>query len=111
SREVKADLLGVAEDRDILVATQKTFTDGIEASEAVDKDVSIGDAVVVLGNSQGRNVVTEIEGKVTGVGPELIEVDAKFVPGNSGSPIIHVKSGKVIGVATFVTVRQPDVIS
>lgn len=111
SREVKADLFGVAEDRDILVATQKTFTEGIEASEAVDKDVSIGDAVVVFGNSQGRNVVTEIEGKVTGVGPELIEVDAKFVPGNSGSPIIHVKSGKVIAVATFVTVRKMDGVS
>lgn len=111
SREIKADLLGIAGDRDLIVATQKGFTEGIEASEAVDKEVSIGDAVVVLGNSQGKNVVTEIEGKVTGIGPELIEVDAKFVPGNSGSPIIHVKSGKVIAVATFVTVRKPDVIS
>ena len=29
-------------------------------------------------------------------------------PGNSGSPIIHVKTGKVIGVATYLIVKQHD---
>jgi hypothetical protein len=111
SQELKPDLFGVAEDRDIVVATQTGSTEGIPASEAVDKDVAIGDDVVVLGNSQGSSVVTEIAGKVTGIGPDLIEVDAKFVQGNSGSPIIHVKSGKVIGVATFVTIRELDAIT
>lgn len=28
------------------------------------------------------------------------------MPGNSGSPIIHVKSGKVIGIATYLKTRQ-----
>jgi hypothetical protein len=111
SHDVRASVFGVAQDRDIIVASQNAFTDGIEASEAVDKDVSIGDAIVVLGNSQGKNVVTEIEGRVIGLGPELVEVDAKFVSGNSGSPIIHVKTGKVIAVATFVTVKKADAIS
>ena len=46
----------------------------------------IGDPVVVLGNSDGRGVVTEIRGKVIGVGPREIEVDAAFVIGNSGAP-------------------------
>jgi hypothetical protein len=59
-----------------------------------------------LGNSLGSDVVTEIPGKVTGVGPDLIEVDAKFVHGNSGSPIVHVKTGKVLAIATFVVARK-----
>jgi hypothetical protein len=35
-------------------------------------------------------------------------VDALFVPGNSGSPIIHLKTGKVIGVATYALIRRYD---
>jgi hypothetical protein len=35
-------------------------------------------------------------------------VDAPFQPGNSGSPIIHLKTGKVIGVATYLTIKKYD---
>ena len=61
----------------------------------------IGDPVVVLGNSDGRGVVTEIRGKVIGVGPREIEVDAAFVVGNSGSPVLD-RNGRVIGLATYL---------
>lgn len=69
--------------------------------EDVATNVSIGDEVVVLGNAEGAGVVNTLIGKIVGIGPNLVEVDAPFVPGNSGSPIIHLKSGKVIGVATY----------
>lgn len=59
-------------------------------------------SIKILGNSDGSGVVTHLEGKVLGVGPELIEVDAKFIQGNSGSPILS-EAGTVLGVATFVT--------
>ncbi len=62
---------------------------------------NIGDPVVVLGNSDGRGVVTEIRGKVIGVGPREIEVDAAFVVGNSGSPVLD-RRGRVIGIATYL---------
>lgn len=80
----------------------KTF----QLMENLDTNVKIGDAVVVLGNAQGARVVKPVEGKVVGVGPNLVEVDAPFVPGNSGSPIVHQASGKVLGVATYLIERK-----
>jgi hypothetical protein len=62
----------------------------------------------VLGNAEGAGVINTIKGRIVGVGPDLVEVDAPFVPGNSGSPIIHLKTGKVIGVATYLIVKQYD---
>ena len=56
-------------------------------------------------------MVGTIIGKIVGIGPDLVEVDAPFVPGNSGSPIVHLKSGKVIGVATYTVTRQYDLAS
>ena len=67
----------------------------------------IGDPVVVLGNSDGRGVVTEIRGKVIGVGPREIEVDAAFVIGNSGSPVLD-RHGRVIGIATYLRDCRDD---
>jgi hypothetical protein len=95
---------------DLAVAGQNTVSHGLELAD-VDKEVRIGDDVVVLGNSLGSDVATEIPGKVTGIGPSLVEVDAKFVEGNSGSPIIQVKTGKVIGIATFVLLPRVTVAS
>jgi hypothetical protein len=37
-----------------------------------------------------------------------VEIDAPFVRGNAGSPIVHLKSGKVIGVAAYLSVRKYD---
>ncbi len=101
--------LSVADDYDVAAFPQTTVKKGgIEILDNVEKNVSLGDDVVVLGNSLGAAVVTKITGKVTGIGPELIEVDAKFVAGNSGSPIIHLKTGKAIGIATFSMIRKMD---
>ena len=79
-----------------------------EVMLGVDEKVTIDDEVVVLGNSEGAGVINTIKGRVVGVGPQLVEVDAPFQPGNSGSPIVHLKSGKVIGVATYLTVKKYD---
>ncbi|WP_158279852.1 S1 family peptidase [Coraliomargarita sinensis] len=65
-------------------------------------DVSIGDRITVMGNSDGAGVATKLRGDVDGIGPEEIEISAKFVPGNSGSPIVHDKLGKVIGIVSYM---------
>lgn len=81
----------------------------LEVMQGVDQNAAIGDDVVVLGNAEGEGVINTIIGKIVGVGPNLVEIDAPFVPGNSGSPIVHLKSGKVIGVATYTVTRKYDV--
>jgi hypothetical protein len=55
--------------------------------------------------------INTITGRIVGIGPDLVEVDAPFQPGNSGSPIIHLKSGKVVGLATYVIVRNQDLLT
>ncbi len=79
-----------------------------EIMQGVDENVTIDDEIVVLGNAEGAGVINTIKGKIVGVGPQLVEVDAPFQPGNSGSPIIHLKTGKVIGVATYLTIKKYD---
>ncbi len=68
--------------------------------------VGMSQPIAVYGNSLGSGVATELKGRILGVGPEKIEVDAEFVRGNSGSPILDAQ-GQVIGVATFVTRTAP----
>lgn len=84
---------------------------GMEMMTEVDRNVAIGDAVAVLGNPEGARVIKPLVGKIVGIGPNLVEVDAAFVPGNSGSPIVHLKTGKVVGVATYLMLREVDALT
>jgi len=65
-------------------------------------EVQIGQDITVMGNSGGANVATRLEGVIRGIGPEELEVSAKFVPGNSGSPIVHNDLGTVIAIASYL---------
>jgi hypothetical protein len=40
------------------------------------------------------------KGKLLGIGPEKVEFDNPIYHGNSGGPVIHTKSGQVLGVVT-----------
>ena len=83
----------------------------MEMMTGVEKNAAVGDDVAVLGNSDGDRVIKPLMGKLVGIGPDRVEVSAEFVHGNSGSPIIHVKSGKVIGIATFYKKTYVDPIT
>ncbi len=95
-----------AKDYDIARLTTKEKLVPLPVMVGVDRTVKIGDAIVIFGNSEGAGVFAPVEGKITGLGPRLIEFDAPIVPGNSGSPIIHVASGKVIGIASHIINRS-----
>lgn len=88
---------------DLIAILVSAGGDGIPTIDSVDEEVSVGDDVVAFGNALAGGVINPLLGKVVGLGPRTIEVSAQFEPGNSGGPIIHLRSGKVIGVATYAT--------
>jgi hypothetical protein len=106
--EVKVGAAYVAVGHDIFSMATAPGGKPLEIMTEVDQNASIDDDVVVLGNAEGGGVINTLKGKIVGVGPNLVEVDAPFLPGNSGSPIIHVKTGKVIGVATYMMILKYD---
>lgn len=98
--------LGV--DHDIFKGTLSGTPPALEVMKSIDSTAKIGDPIVVLGNPEGAGVIKPLEGRIVGIGPNLVEVDAPFVPGNSGSPIVHVATGQVIGIATYAIIRKVD---
>ncbi|GHB96521.1 hypothetical protein GCM10007047_10510 [Cerasicoccus arenae] len=93
---------------DIAVIAVNNTQGSLKAAINVAEDTHIKDRVVVPGNKLGGGVVTQVEGQVLGIGPDRVEIDARFVPGNSGSPIIDLDTGEVIAVATYVRKDMPD---
>lgn len=69
----------------------------------------IGDGILALGNSSGEGVVTSVSGKLLGVGPSEVELDAKVVPGNSGGPVVIEGTQKVIGLVTRASAAKCDI--
>jgi hypothetical protein len=96
----------LAVEHDICKIKMPAGTPSIEGMTEVEANAKIGDAIVVIGNAEGAGVVHPFEGHIVGIGPTLVEVDAPFVSGNSGSPIIHLATGKVIGIATYLVTRS-----
>jgi hypothetical protein len=96
---------------DVMIFAADAGAKALEVMTEVERNAAIGDEVAVLGNPEGARVIKPLVGKLVGIGPNLVEVTAEFVPGNSGSPIIHLKSGKVIGIATYAVIRELDALS
>jgi TPR repeat protein len=93
-----------AVDRDLVMfAIKDDHFSYLDLNTDVEHGVSTGDEVITPGNSEGSEVVLNTDGNVLGVGPDKIEVSNPVYHGNSGGPIFHVKSGKVIGVVTMAT--------
>ena len=73
-----------------------------EALEWFPEPAKQNQKIHVYGNSDGGGVLTWEDGRVLGVGSDRIEVDAKFVQGNSGSAVLD-RKGRVLAVATYAT--------
>ena len=105
---IRTGAASVAVGEDVFLMQATSTGKPLEIMQGVDQAASIGDDVVVLGNAGGAGVINTIMGKIVGIGPNLIETDAPFIPGNSGSPIIHLKTGKVIAIATYAMIKKVD---
>ena len=68
----------------------------------------VGDSVFASGNAGGGGTVGFEEGKIMGVGPVSIEIDAEVIQGNSGGPILDGKSRRALGVVTHLTAERKD---
>jgi S1-C subfamily serine protease len=90
-----------ASDRDLaLISIQDNHYSYLDLATDIAGTVQNGDEVITPGNSEGGEVVLDTKGTVMGVGPEKIEVSNPIYHGNSGGPVFHTKSGKVIAVVT-----------
>lgn len=105
NKELVIGTLQIADKVDLVRAEVADAGHTLPVAQRPEETLKIGDEIVVAGNAEGEGVVREIKGKVTGIGPSLIEVDAPFVPGNSGSPILDSK-GQVLGVATYLKIPR-----
>lgn len=98
---VKVLSLKGASDRDLaMFMIQDDHYSYLELATDIQNTVQNGDEVITPGNSEGGEVVLDTKGKVLGVGPERIEFDNPIYHGNSGGPVFHTKSGKVLAVVT-----------
>lgn len=69
----------------------------------------VGKDILVTGNTQDRDVITKLTGKITGIEPDrIIENNAKAQAGNSGSPIVDLETFRVIGIFTWGAYDDSD---
>lgn len=102
--QIKTLSLKGASDRDLaMFAIQDNHYSYLEAATEIDHTVHTSDEVVTPGNSQGGEVLLNTEGVVLAVGPDRIEISNPIFHGNSGGPVFHPKSDKVVGVVTYAT--------
>jgi Trypsin-like peptidase domain len=104
-----SDQMIVTEDADIcLLGIKGSFADlGIVPFEFMDdvpKGSNLGDEVICLGIDFNDVVITTTKGKIKTLGQSSVQTDATTVNGNSGGPMIHRESGKVIGLVAQAVV-------
>lgn len=57
--------------------------------------------ISAYGDSLGERVIVKSDGKLLGIGPDEVEIDAEIVPGNSGGPVLD-QSNRVVAVSTYL---------
>jgi hypothetical protein len=99
--EIKASALKGASDRDLaMFMIHDNHYTYLDLSTDIQGTVQTNDEVITPGNSEGGEVVLNTKGAVLGIGPERIEISNPIYHGNSGGPVFHTKSGKVLAVVT-----------
>lgn len=95
------DYCFLAGDRDLALIPVADEGEFLDVAESLADAITIGDPITVYGNEAGASVATELRGRVRGLGPEQVEIDARIIEGNSGSPVIDERTEKVVGVVAY----------
>lgn len=99
-----------AKKRDLVIMTYRRKKNEAPLLRPV-KDLSaiqVNSKVTAYGNSQGSQTHSVLSGSLLGLGYDRMEISCGIVGGNSGGPVLLDKSGEVIGVSTFLTIRKVD---
>lgn len=106
NRYSKFDHMESAEGVDLvrLRPTNQNFK-GLEIIADTDAP-KVGDKIVAVGNSLGAGSLSLEAGVVKNIDETMWEVSTDIIPGNSGGPILDLKSGKVIGIVTHLIMRR-----
>jgi len=110
SLPIKSVILSKDRDAILLEIDQNKNVPALEIEKDMD-NFQNGTPIAVYGNSMGGGVNTELSGSILGFGPKNIEITADIVPGNSGSPIISKKTGKVLGIAQSIAKVKQDLVT
>lgn len=98
-RKLKLGRMEIARDADLV---RFAVSSNQPAFKLAGGEPRMHEKVRVFGNSDGKGVVTYIQGRIIGIGPKELEVSAEFINGNSGSAVLN-EAGAVVGVATYAT--------
>ena len=99
--QIKTLSLKGASDRDLaMFMIQDDHYTYFDLATNIKDSVMTGDEVITPGNSEGGEVVLNTKGTVLGIGPERIEFSNPIYHGNSGGPVFHTNSNKVLAVVT-----------
>lgn len=104
--EIPVKKVFTARNHDIAIVPLNAVPDGcavLEIENKVQDSVKEGDKIVVYGNSLGSHTMLETRGSVLALGSNLIELDCPFFSGNSGSPVFHLSTRKVVSVVSYVS--------
>lgn len=70
--------------------------------------LQINRKIAALGNGGGNGVVAVEQGLVLGTSEDSLEIDAAIIQGNSGGPVVEIETGRVVGLATHLTLLRKD---
>ncbi|WP_226675698.1 S1C family serine protease [Rossellomorea aquimaris] len=106
SREFDGKVIGISSDTDVAIVRVVGLADSsyLKVSE---KDIDLGEEVLALGSPLGlQNTVTT--GIISGVErdfdldpyhyEDVYQISAPIAPGNSGGPLVDMKTGEVLGI-------------
>lgn len=112
-REAPGKVIGISDKYDVALIQSDTYK-AINPLETEQNETKVGSEVIALGSPTGLENTASV-GYLTGVNryfeddfvyEKAYQVDVQIETGSSGGPLIDAKSGKVIGINSFLLTKN-----